>query len=144
MPTGVTYGAGLRNEQFRAGTRHQVDAIVLSTSPISDSRNAPTTPVRWRDASGRPRFGIVSRSSVDRPGLRRQIWLDATGKATTHPRTRALTAIETISASLGALGVLGILFAVVHALVNRRLDRRRVAAWEHDWTTVAPHWTGRA
>jgi hypothetical protein len=51
---------------------------------------------------------------------------------------------ETISAALGSLGVLSILFAAVHALIDRRLDHRRLAAWEHDWTAVAPHWTGRA
>jgi hypothetical protein len=144
MAGSAVHGAGLRSEHREAGTRHQADVTVLGSAPGTSGHGpARTTPVRWRDAAGVSRLGVVPRSSTDRPGAHRRIWLDAAGEPTVHPRTHALTVTDTVFAALGSLALVGLLLAAVHSVADRRLDRERLAAWERDWTTVASQWTGR-
>jgi hypothetical protein len=140
----VTYGVGVRAERRQADTRDQIYATVLSTSSVVSRSGADqTTQVRWRDATGNLRFGVASRRSGDRAGARRKIWLDQAGRATTRPRTRTQTVAEAALASFGSLGALCLLLAAAYALIDHRLDHRRFAVWEREWTTIAPRWTGR-
>ena len=46
-------------------------------------------------------------------------------------------------AALFAPAVLGWLLAGAELIVRRRLQRRRIAAWDTDWQATEPRWTSR-
>ena len=51
-------------------------------------------------------------------------------------QTVPVTALTLVLVALALLTVL--------RLIRRLLDRRRLAAWDAAWSTIGPHWTGRA
>lgn len=140
----LVYGAGLRAEHQQARARHRTDAVVVDTSAAA-SRNglARSTKLTWRDGAGRTHTGTVAQSEDDRVGAHRTVWIDRSGALTAHPRTHTQTVTDTTLAELSALTTLLIVHFGCYLLVNRRLERRRLALWEGEWATVAPRWTGR-
>lgn len=141
----LVYGAGLRAEHRQAQARHRADAVVVDTTAAA-SRNglAKSTRLSWRDDSGRVRTGSVAQSEDDRVGAHRTVWIDrSSGALTARPRTHTQTVTDTTLAALSALTTLLIVHFGGYVLVNRRLERRRLALWEGEWATVAPRWTGR-
>lgn len=144
ITVGLVYDAGLRTEHRQAHTRHRTEAVVADTSATA-SRNGLTrsTRITWRDGAGRTHSGNVAQSEDDRVGAHRTVWIDRSGALTAHPRTHPQTVTDTTLAVLSALTTLLIVHFGGYVLVNRRLERRRLALWEGEWATVAPRWTGR-
>lgn len=144
MTVRLVYGAGVRAEHRQAQARHRTDAVVVDTAAAA-TRNglAKNTRLAWRDGAGRPHTGTVAQNDADRVGAHRTVWIDRSGALSTHPRTHTQTVTDTTLAALSALTTLLIVHFGGYVLVNRRLDRRRLALWEGEWATVAPRWTGR-
>lgn len=138
-------GAGLRAERHQAATRYRADAVVVATGATT-SRNGveQQTRLRWRDRAGTVRTGMVVPGDGDHVGVHRQIWISRTGHLTVRPRTYAQTLTDTTLAVFAALTSLAILHMAAYSVVNRRLDRRRMALWEEEWAATAPRWTGRS
>jgi hypothetical protein len=135
---------GLRAERVQARTRHQVDATVLgpaSATPGTDPGG--TTRLRWYDAGGALRTSAVPSGGDDRPGAHRAIWVDRAGHLTTQPRRHSQTVAASVVAALTVVVLLSLLHSIACTMVDRRLDRRRLAQWEREWSAVAPRWTGR-
>jgi hypothetical protein len=139
----VAGNAGLRAEHVQAHTRHQVDAVVVDTSP-SGSRGVLDDTVRigWRDTAGTSHTAVVPTTGGETVGAHRSVWIDHKGRLTTHPRRHSQTVADSIMAALTAVTLLGLLFSATRTLVDRRLDRRRLELWEREWVAVAPRWTG--
>lgn len=137
-------GAGLGAERQQAQTRHRADAVVIDTTSAA-SRNGlrKNTRLSWRDSVGAVHTGTVMQSDDDRVGAHRTVWIGQGGGLTGHPRTHAQTVTDTTLAALSALTTLLIVHLGAYTAANRRLDRRRLALWETEWTAVAPRWTGR-
>jgi DMSO/TMAO reductase YedYZ heme-binding membrane subunit len=136
--------AGVRAEHLQALTRHRADAVVLGASPSATASGFNgTTRVMWRDTTGAERTAAVPAGANDRAGTHRTIWIDRKGALTTHPRRHSQTVADTIMAALTVVIFLSLLHSVACTLIDRRLERRRLALWEQEWTTVAPRWTGR-
>jgi hypothetical protein len=133
---------GLRAERVQARTRHQVDATVLDLSPAAPGTGPGTTHLRWQDAGGTPRTSVVP-SGDDRPGAHRRIWVDRAGHLTTRPRRHSQTVAASVVAALTVVVLLSLLHSIACTMVDRRLDRRRLAQWEREWSAVGPRWTGR-
>jgi hypothetical protein len=139
----VVGAAGLRAERLQAHARHRADATVVGTSPAATSTGFnDTTRIRWRDAAHVAHTAAVPTGGDDRAGAHRSIWIDPTGRLTTHPHTHAQTIADTVMAVLSALTVLTLLHSAAYTLIDRRLDRRRLDLWEREWAAVAPRWTG--
>jgi hypothetical protein len=134
---------GLRAERVQAKTRHRVDATVLgpaSAAPGADLGGA--TRIMWHDG-GTVRTSAVPSGSVERPGAHRTVWVDRAGHLTTQPRRHSQTVAASVVAALTVVVLLSLLHSIACTMVDRRLDRRRLAQWEREWSTVAPRWTGR-
>lgn len=135
--------AGARAERLQSRARHEVTAVVVDTAPTG-TRGVLDETVRigWRDTAGRSRTAVVPTVGGERLGAHRQVWIDRTGRLTTHPRRHSQTVADSIMAALTAVTLLGLLHSAVRTLVERRLTRRRLDLWEREWAAVAPRWTG--
>jgi len=58
------------------------------------------------------------------------------------PAERAIADKAAAATALGPIIVALLLLAAAFA-AHRALDRRRMAAWEADWSQTEPHWTRR-
>jgi hypothetical protein len=144
MTVRLVYDAGVRAEHRQAQTRHRTDAVVVDTAaPAARNGLVKNTRLAWRDSAGRPHTGTVAQSDDDRVGTHRTVWIDRSGALAPHPRTHTQTVTDTALAALSTLTALLIVDFGGYVLVNRRLERRRLALWEGEWATVAPRWTGR-
>jgi hypothetical protein len=140
----AAYDAGLRTERHQAATRHPVEATVLSvpSNAFRFSADQKTT-VRWRDATGALRSGLVPLRGGDDRGLRRTIWLDQAGRPASQPNSHTHTVVDAVVTSATSVSALCLLLGMSYLLLERRLDRRRSASWEQEWIRIAPRWTGR-
>lgn len=138
------YGEGVRTEKHQLAARHSVTVTVLGHAGIAadDSGNGlrRVVEVAWRDAHKITRTATVPELQGDKIGTRRAIWLDSSGNVTARPRDRTQTVSDAILAGVFALTGTLLPIAGCHALVRRRLDRRRLAQWEADWAKTAPLW----
>lgn len=136
-------GAGVHAERSQARTRHLVTAVVVDPAP-GGSRGVLDETVRigWRDVKGAPHSAVVPTSGGERLGAHRSVWIDGSGRLTTHPRRHSQTVADSVMAALTALTMLALLHSAVRTLVDRRLERRRLELWEREWVSVAPRWTG--
>jgi hypothetical protein len=139
----VVARAGVRAEHLQAQTRHRVEATVLGAAATPAEGFSGTTRIAWHDAAGGTRTAAVPAGGDDRPGTHRTVWLDRSGHLTAHPRRHAQTIADTVMATLTVVILLSLLHSIACAVVDRRLDRRRLALWEREWSSVAPRWTGR-
>lgn len=140
----LVYGAGLSAEHRQAQARHRTDAVVVGTTAAASRDGlAKNTRLSWQDGTGHTRTGSVAQSQDDRVGAHRTVWIDRSGALAARPRTHVQTVTDTTLAALSALTTLLIVHFGGYVLVNRRLERRRLALWEGEWATVAPRWTGR-
>lgn len=135
---------GLRAERIQAQTRHQVAATVVGPeSATPGAELGGTTRIMWHEPGGRILTSVVPSGGDDRPGAHRAIWVDRSGHLTTQPRRHSQTIAASIVAALTVVVLLSLLHSIACTIVDRRLDRRRLAQWEEEWSTVAPRWTGR-
>jgi hypothetical protein len=115
-------------------------ATLISRYP---GRSTNWATARWAGPDGTQRTGHVGVPAGARKGSTVQIWTDARGRLRPAPILRAQIASRVITvAGLSAAAVL-LLFLTAAGVVHRVLDRRRMRAWEADWTAVEPQWSRR-
>jgi hypothetical protein len=143
MTARVAGNAGVRAEHSQARARHLVTAVVVDPAPTG-SRGVLDETVRigWRDLAGKPHTAVVPTAGGERLGAHRSVWIDRSGRLTTHPRRHSQTVADSVMAALTAVTLLGLLHSASRTLVDRRLERRRLELWEREWLAVAPRWTG--
>jgi hypothetical protein len=139
----VAGGAGVRAERLQARSRHKVDAVVTDASPTG-SRGVLDQAVRigWRDTAGIRHSAVVPTAGSEPVGTHRSIWIDRSGRLTSHPRKHSQTIADSIMAAVTALTLIGLLHSAARTVVDRRFERRRLGLWEREWAAVAPRWTG--
>jgi hypothetical protein len=139
----VAGSAGVRAERLQARTRHRVDAVVIDASPTG-SRGVLDQAVRigWRDTAGIRHSAVVPTPGGEPVGTHRSVWIDRAGGLTSHPRKHSQTIADSIMAAVTALTLIALLHSAARTLIDRRLERRRLALWEREWAAVAPRWTG--
>ncbi|MGW1162369.1 Rv1733c family protein [Streptomyces sp. NPDC002513] len=95
--------------------------------------------VRWT-VSGAPHTGLVKVTPDAKAGAAITVWTDPSGDLVSRPasadQARAQARFVGALAGMGAAG--GVL--VCGRLLRRRLDRRRMAAWDREWEWVGPQW----
>ncbi|MEU3844368.1 hypothetical protein AB0E88_30620 [Streptomyces sp. NPDC028635] len=128
--------------------RRPTSAVLVADAPRADARTSgqgepvPTV-VRWHAPDGSRRLGRTPVAPGTRAGARVKVWLDAAGRPVAEPPTRAEAALQAALFATGAgLGLAGLAVGA-GALARGRLDRRRVAAWGHEWDSVEPRWSHR-
>ncbi|NMO52246.1 hypothetical protein HH310_13700 [Actinoplanes sp. TBRC 11911] len=125
----------------------RVEAVLLddaSEPAPSDGTGMPAdlwvARARWSAPSGAEHVGAVQVAGKLSAGDRIGLWIDRTGEPVTapeppHPGTEAALATT--------VAVLAVLCALVltKATVRLVLDRRRMRAWQDEWSEIGPRWT---
>ena len=98
-------------------------------------------PARWTAPDGTVRTGPVEPPANGRAGSTVAIWTDARGTPMRPPTSSPLGA--SVGVGLAVTSFVVVVYACVLAAVRRSLDRRRMAAWQREWRSVEPRWSGR-
>jgi hypothetical protein len=97
---------------------------------------------RWQPPGQPPRTGEVLAVAGARKGSTARIWIDASGAVTDPPLDHRVIRGDVLMAVTATLLVSGVLLLAAAGLARRMLDRRRLRAWEAEWRTSGPLWSG--
>ena len=126
----------------------QVPAVLLQDAPQpAQARSQASLELlvraRWTAPGGAPREGEVYAPGDARSGATVLVWADGPGRLELAPVQRAdVTVLEAFAALAAALLAAAVVVATGFP-ARRGLDRRRLAAWDADWSRAGPRWTGR-
>ncbi|WP_248959899.1 Rv1733c family protein [Sphaerisporangium perillae] len=142
----MVYQRGVVAEREEPAHRSQVTAVLLedaaSTSTVS-SQGAVLgikAKVRWYTPEGLMRTEVTSVPAQAKAGSALELWIDASGRPTTAPRTHPQTVADTAVAGFGVMaGAAGVLFLNL-VLIRWMLDRRRYAEWDREWIGAHDRW----
>jgi hypothetical protein len=135
--------------QVQRTVDHQVTAVLLTDAPGIGSPDPYTSvrtawvSARWQ-APGQPsRTGEVL-APIDAPkGSTVRTWIDPTGAVTDPPMDHRVIVGDVWLAVMMTCLVSWVLLLAAGMLARRVLDRRRLRAWEAEWRTSGPLWSGR-
>ncbi|MFE9483741.1 hypothetical protein ACFYNM_34760 [Streptomyces spororaveus] len=128
--------------------RHSVTAVTVGETTYRagsgpSTRPVPVAPATWRDTSHRVHTETVPVPAATRNGETVRLWVDDQGNATTAPPGTAHIALNAISLGAGAsAGIALAAGSMVYARL-RIVDARSGQAWESEWESVEPRWSGR-
>jgi hypothetical protein len=143
---GWVAASGLRAERARASWR-RVPAVLLQDAPrpvgsLFYPAPVPEAAARWPAPGARSRTGEVYARPGARAGSIVMVWTDSSGRLT-GPPAPAGTAGQVLEAVMLAIAALWLALLAAWALARMILNRRRLAAWDADWSVTGPQWTGR-
>ena len=132
----------------QAAREYLVPATLLTNAKQASSYPGTGSTYTWAAAlwtghDGTRHAGPVSVRDGARKGSVIRVWTNAQGSLASPPLAHAQIVSRAVTVGLVAPAVLAFLLLTAAGLVHRLLDRRRMAAWETDWTTVEPQWTRR-
>lgn len=143
----AVYRASTQAERSERSNRVLVEARLLADAHQVGFGlgTVPEVPVlaRWTAADGTERTGAILVGVTAPAGTVVPIWTDRAGNLVQPPRDRDQTAMRTSAAAIGAAFVAAALLGLVRLLMRRAFDRRRMAAWDDEWSLVASRWTER-
>ena len=144
---GQVAASGMRAERAQARWR-QVPAVLLQDAPepahaLSQASLEPLVRARWTAPGGPPREGEVYAPGGARAGTTVMVWTDGSGRLEGAPVQRADVTVLEAFAALAAAALAATVVVVTGFLARRSLDRRRLAAWDAEWSRTGPQWTGR-
>ncbi len=97
-------------------------------------------PARWTTQDGVVRTGIVTAAAGTPAGATVTIWTSGQGVPTGAPLNAAQISRQTVLAGLMAVLCLAVLLTVSAFVIRRLLNRRRMAAWDAEWSATGPQW----
>ncbi|MEU0481971.1 hypothetical protein ABZ260_22635 [Streptosporangium sp. NPDC006013] len=134
------YQDGLRAE-LAAPHRRAVAAEVVGTArPAEPGLGGQARTVRWTAANGTPRTGQVVLPSAVPVGSRTEIWLDAAGRPTDPPQSRAETVTVATLTAIGVMACISMILLVFLVGLRVLLNRYRDAEWERAWSLADQRW----
>ncbi len=146
----LTGDVSARAARAQAASEHRVTAVVLTgvSRAAGDSLYGPAELVRvrarWTAPDGRPRTGHVLAPAGSQAGRRLPVWVNDTGRPVYPPIGAGEITSRVVAVVALTPALLGILLLLVLAVTRQVLDRRRLAGWAAEWSTVEPQWTKRA
>jgi hypothetical protein len=121
-----------------------VTAVLLQKAPVDpgsfDASGSPAV-ARWTPPGGHPRKGVISVPAGTPAGSQVRIWLEPSGQWAGAPLGRQTVVVRVVMAVVGTTLLLATGLAAIASAGQWLLDRRRMAGWEADWSTVGPQWT---
>lgn len=147
LAAGRVAAGGLRAERAQASWL-QVPAVLLQNAPevsqpLGQASLMPAVRARWTALDGTPRTGEVYAPGGARAGTTVLVWTDRSGRLQAAPVQRSYVVAQETFAALGAVVLVAVAVATSGFLARRALDRRRLAAWDAEWSRTGPQWTGR-
>jgi hypothetical protein len=129
--------------RLEQATWHPVDAVVLRgvpalTSPYGQSYHV-RVPVRWT-LDGTAHVGQFEAAPGTPTGATVRVWTGPSGDQTGPPLSPSQITHQATLA--GVMSVAGLAFLVIVSAVIIRwiLGRRRMAAWDAEWSATGPQW----
>lgn len=124
---------------------HPVRAVILHSVPRPSGNpygavNLGHVPARWTAQDGAVRIGTVMAAAGTPAGATATIWTSAQGVPTGPPLTAAQISRQAVLAGLTAVLGLALLLTVSAIAIQRLLHRRRMAAWDAEWSATGPQW----
>jgi hypothetical protein len=138
------YTVSLRTEHAQQAARHQVPAVLLENAPAGPAQELslhPQARARWAAPDGTPHTGPVTVTAGATAGSTVMVWADASGRLHSPPLRHDKVTARAVLAAICAPLLAGLFLLGTGILALWRLDRRRLAAWEADWSVTGPHWT---
>jgi hypothetical protein len=125
---------------------HAVHAVLLQPATAPKGRATGVHPTRvlvrarWQNSDSTTGTGKVAAPSGTAAGTAVTVWLDTAGRVTgpppnDSPAGSVLTAIITLATMI-------LMLLIGLRLIRQFFDWRRLAAWDADWRTIGPRWTG--
>jgi hypothetical protein len=134
--------------QLQQAVDHQVAAVLLRDAPATGVPDPYTSvettwvPARWQPSGQPPRTGEVLAVAGARKGSTVQTWIDPSGAVTDPPLDHRVIAGDVWLAVMATLLVSEVLLLAAGVLARRMFDRQRLRAWEAEWRTSGPLWSG--
>jgi hypothetical protein len=142
------YAGALRAGHAQEAARHQVRAELVQPaagSTVTDSYGTQVAAqARWTSVTGVVRTGEVMARAGSPEGTTLTVWTDASGALASPPPQPGQASAQADEAAGGAVAGIGVLYLGGAAVVRLVLHRRRMAAWEADWTLTEPTWNRRS
>jgi len=138
----------LHKAQAQRAVNHQVTAVLLEDAPATGVPNPYTSvptiwvPARYQPPGLLPRTSEVLALAGARKGSTVRTWLDPSGAVTDPPLDHRVVVGDVWLAVMATCLVSGLVLLTVATLVRRVLDRGRLRAWEAEWRTSGPLWSG--
>ena len=138
----------LHRAQVQQSVDRQVAAVLVRDAPATGIPDPYTTvettwvPARWQPPGQPARTGEVLAVAGARKGSTVRTWIDPSGAVTDPPLDNRVIVGDVWLAVMATLVMSGLLLLAAGALARRMLDRRRLRAWEAEWRTSGPLWSG--
>lgn len=134
--------------QAQTAREHLVTATLLTQAAGNSRFPAAGTAIswavaRWTAPDSTRWAGQVQALAGARKGSTVRVWTDTHGRLAAAPVARSQIVSRLITVAALTPLALALLLLTITGLVHRALERRRMAAWEADWTAVEPQWTHR-
>jgi hypothetical protein len=100
-------------------------------------------PAGWIAPDGSGHSGTIITGGGAKRGETVQIWVDRSGNLAAPPMSNTAAMMLVVLAAVGTWLLLGAMLGSIVLGVHWRLNRRRMADWEHDWQDIEPRWSGR-
>lgn len=141
------YGVAHQAEQAQLASMHQVPAVLLQNVPAPDSAYAMSTgsvaKARWIAPDGSPHTGQILAPSDTVVGSKVMLWTDKSGNPAGPPLQPSEVSGRAAFAAVGTVAALALLCLAAGLAVRGLLNRRRLAAWDADWSATGPLWTSQ-
>ncbi|QTD96848.1 Rv1733c family protein [Streptomyces cyanogenus] len=136
---------GLARE--RAAWRPAVARVVAQVPGSSSAHSHKASPgeriwteVRWTVPDGSAHTGQVRVEPGSKPGTPVTVWTDPQGHLVSRPTTASEAAFRaTLTGLLVGVSAAAVPF-VAGLAVRTRLERRRMDAWDTEWSRLGPQW----
>jgi hypothetical protein len=124
---------------------HPVRAVILHGVPRpSDNPYGAVylvhVPARWTAQDGAVRTGTVTAAAGTPVGAAVTIWTSVRGVPTGPPLNAGQISRQAVLTGLLAVLCLAVLLTVSAFVIRRLLNRRRMAAWDAEWSATGPQW----
>jgi hypothetical protein len=138
----------IRQAHAEQAADHQVAAVLIQSAPAHGSPDPYTgiqiawVAARWVAANGTIHYGSVLAAAGAGKGSTIALWTNASGAATDPPETHGDIVSNVFVVSTSTALMLIVALVGLQGLGRCLLDRRRMTAWETEWRSTGPRWTG--
>ncbi|MEU8177920.1 hypothetical protein AB0C14_34040 [Microbispora hainanensis] len=134
----AVYRGGLAEEHSGRWVTATVtrDAPAATWVAVEGTAARLRTGVAWTTADGRTVVGQAPVPSAAKAGTPVRIWLDHEGRPGDGPRSRIDTVADGVASGTATAALSLTMLLACLALVRRRLDHHRYAAWDAGWLAM--------
>jgi hypothetical protein len=148
----AAYLGALQSRHQQLADRYQVEAVLTGsagpasgylaaagTNPTNAAAVVPAA-ASWTSVEGVARSGAIAARTGSPSGTAVPVWTDRNGYLVSPPLAMEGVTGAGDAAAAGAVTGVAAAWLTAAAATRLLLNRRRMAAWEADWSVTAPAW----